>query len=175
MRPLSLEEINLALTKKKRPTQFFSYKDLPDDPAQLALLLLRHPARFLFHMENKDSSVGHWTALVRRDRDICWFSSYGFLPDGELMVSADLRKSPGQHINKISRALHYLHDHGYTIHFCSVPLQLVGDGTESCGIWCLYFLNSRLTDFEELERRLASITDPELYAEKIYANEFGGN
>lgn len=175
MRPLSLQDIATVLQRKKRPVQFFKYKELPDDPAELALLLLTHPARFLFHEEAKNSDVGHWTALVRRDNHICWFSSYGFLPDGELMVSADLRKTPGQHFNKISRALHYLHDHGYVVHFCSVPLQRLGDGTESCGIWCLAFLTSRISDFELLERKLASITTPELYAEKIFQNEFAGN
>lgn len=175
MRALSLEDISVALQRKKRPTQFFRYKELPDDPAELALLLLTHPARFLFHEESNNSDVGHWTALVRRDNHICWFSSYGFLPDGELMVSAELRKAPGQHFNKISRALHYLHDHGYVIHFCSVPLQRVGDKSVSCGIWCLAFLSSRIPDFELLERKLASITNPELYAEKIYQSEFGGS
>lgn len=175
MRALSLEDISVCLQRKKRPTQFFRYKELPDDPAELALLLLTHPARFLFHEESNNSDVGHWTALVRRENHICWFSSYGFLPDGELMVSAELRKTPGQHFNKISRALHYLHDHGYVIHFCSVPLQRVGDNTVSCGIWCLAFLCSRIPDFELLERKLASITNPELYAEKIYQSEFGGS
>lgn len=175
MRALSLEDISVCLQRKKRPTQFFRYKELPDDPAELALLLLTHPARFLFHEESNNSDVGHWTALVRRENHICWFSSYGFLPDGELMVSAELRKTPGQHFNKISRALHYLHDHGYVIHFCSVPLQRVGDNSVSCGIWCLAFLCSRIPDFELLERKLASITNPELYAEKIYQSEFGGS
>ena len=175
MRALSLEDISVCLQRKKRPTQFFRYKELPDDAAELALLLLTHPARFLFHEESNNSDVGHWTALVRRENHICWFSSYGFLPDGELMVSAELRKTPGQHFNKISRALHYLHDHGYVIHFCSVPLQRVGDNSVSCGIWCLAFLCSRIPDFELLERKLASITNPELYAEKIYQSEFGGS
>jgi hypothetical protein len=175
MRALSLEELSACLARKKRPTQFFQYKELPDDPGELALLLLTHPARFLFHVENKNCDVGHWTALVRRDNHICWFSSYGFLPDGELMISADLRKAPGQHFNKISKALHYLHDRGYIIHFCSVPLQRIGDNTVSCGIWCLAFLTSRIQDFEQLERKLASITVPEAYAEKIFQNEFGGD
>ena len=175
MRALSLEDLSVALQRKKSPPQFFRYKELPDAPAELALLLLTHPARFLFHEESQNSDIGHWTALVRRDNHICWFSSYGFLPDGELMVSAELRKAPGQHFNKISRALHYLHDHGYVIHFCSVPLQRVGDKSTSCGIWCLAFLSSRIPDFELLERKLASITNPELYAEKIYQSEFGGS
>lgn len=175
MRAISLEEISAVLQKKKRPTQFFRYKDLPDDPAELALLLLTHPARFLFYEENKESNIGHWTALMRRENHICWFSSYGFLPDGELMISADMRKAPGQHFNKISRALHYLHEQGYIIHFCSVPLQRVGDNTQSCGIWCLIFLTSRIPDFEQLERKLGSITTPELYAEKVFQSEFGGS
>ena len=175
MRALSLDEISAVLQRKKRPVQFFRYKDLPDDAGELALLLLTHPARFLFHEESKNSDVGHWTALVRRDNHICWFSSYGFLPDGELMVSAEMRKAPGQHFNKISRALHYLHDRGYVIHFCSVPLQRVGDGSVSCGIWCLYFLTSRIQDFETLERKLAAITVPEAYAQKIFEGEFGSS
>ncbi len=175
MEALSLEQITDMLRKKRRPTQFFKYKDLPEDPGELALLLLTHPARFLFHEENKNSDVGHWTALVRRDNHICWFSSYGFLPDGELMISADMRKVPGQKFNKISRALKYLQDRGYIIHFCSVPLQRVGDGSSSCGIWCLYFLTSRIADFELLEQKLANITSPEAYAEKIYKAEYGGS
>lgn len=173
MRPLSLDEISQVLQRKKRPVQFYEYKDLPDDAGELALLLLTHPARFLFHESAENSDIGHWTALVRRDNHICWFSSYGFLPDGELMVSANLRKAPGQKINKISRALKYLQQHGYVIHYCSVPLQRLGDGTSSCGIWCLYFLTSRIPDFEALEQKLANISVPEAYAERIYKAEFG--
>ena len=173
MEPLSLEQISACLSHKRRPTQFFRYSELPNDPAELALLLMTHPARFLFHEESQDSKVGHWTALVRRGNDIGYFSSYGFLPDGELMVSADMRKAKGQHFNKISRALQYLQQRGYRIHYCSVPLQKVGDGSVSCGVWCLYFLNSRIPDFEAIEAKLGSITNPEAYAAKIYRVEFG--
>lgn len=173
MKPLSLEDIKNVLNRKRRPVQFYEYSELPDDAGELALLLLTHPARFLFHESSNNSDVGHWTAMVRRDNHICWFSSYGFLPDGELMVSADLRKAKGQKINKISRALHYLQQHGYIIHYCSVPLQRVGDGTSSCGVWCLYFLTSRISDFEQLEQKLANIAVPEAYAERVYRAEFG--
>lgn len=175
MHPLSLEEISAALSKKRRPTQFFEYRELPDDPGELALLLLSQPSRFLFHESSASCETGHWTALARRGDQICWFSSYGFLPDGELMVSADMRRAPGQTFNKISQALKFLHERGYTIHYCSVPLQRVGDKTVSCGVWCLVFLTSRCPDFEAFERRLGSITNPERYIQKVYENEFGSS
>lgn len=169
--PLSLKQIQTILERKKRPTQFFQYSELPDDPVQLSDILLRFPTRFLFFTSNADDEVGHWTAMRRIGRDICWFSSYGFLPDGELMVTPDMRRVPGQQTNKISRALEYLRTRGYTIHYSSVPLQRIDDGTSSCGIWCLMFLTAKIDNFEQFERRLSLISTPENYAAAVYKAE----
>lgn len=174
MEPLSLEQISSILEAKKRPTQFFQYKDLPDDPQELARILLSYPPRFLFHTANSATKTGHWTALRRIGTHLYWFSSYGFLPDGELMVSPDMREAPGQHSNKISAALEFLRHKGFTIHYSSVPLQSIDDGTVSCGIWVLMFLTARIVDPEEYEQRLAAITEPERYAEAIYRYEILG-
>lgn len=169
---LSLDQLNQALTSKKRPTQFFHYAELPEDPADLAFLLLSNPPRFLFHTGSDASNIGHWTALRRQGRDLCWFSSYGFLPDGELMVSPNLRSVPGQTSNKIATALELLRKRGYTIHYSSVPLQSLAIPTQSCGLWCLMFLTARINNFEEFENRLLSISNPEKYAAAIYKKEF---
>lgn len=171
--PLSLDELSTVLTSKKRPTQFFQYNELPDDPADLAFLLLSNPPRFLFHAGSETGNIGHWTALRRQGRDLCWFSSYGFLPDGELMVSPNLRSVPGQGTNKIAAALELLRRRGYTIHYSSVPLQNVKIPTTSCGLWCLMFLTARINNFEEFENRLLAISTPEKYAAAIYKKEFG--
>lgn len=171
MEPLSLKQIEAFLERKKRPTQFFQYSQLPDDPIKLSDILLRFPTRFLFYTANGDEPVGHWTAMRRIGRDICWFSSYGFLPDGELMVSPDMRAVPGQQTNKISKALEYLRSRGYTIHYSSVPLQRIDDGTTSCGIWVLMFLTAKIDNFEDFERRLSFISTPEKYAAAIYDRE----
>lgn len=170
---LSLDQLAETLKNKKRPTQFFHYAELPDDPADLAFLLLSNPARFLFHTGSDASDIGHWTALRRQGRDICWFSSYGFLPDGELMVSPSLRNVPGQQVNKISNALELLRRRGYTIHYSSVPLQNTQIPTQSCGLWCLMFLTARINNFEEFENRLLAISTPEKYAAAIYKKEYG--
>lgn len=170
---LSLDQLAETLKNKKRPTQFFHYAELPDDPADLAFLLLSNPARFLFHTGSDASEIGHWTALRRQGRDICWFSSYGFLPDGELMVSPSLRNVPGQQVNKISNALELLRRRGYTIHYSSVPLQNTQIPTQSCGLWCLMFLTARINNFEEFENRLLAISTPEKYAAAIYKKEYG--
>ncbi len=172
MEPLSIEQIDKVLKDKKRPTQFYEYKDLPANPGDLSRLLLSAPQRFLFFTASSSTPVGHWTAMRRIGPDICWFSSYGFLPDGELMISADQRAAPGQHTNKISKALEFLQKRGYTIHYSTVPLQSPDDGTVSCGIWCLMFLTARINNFEEFERRLASISIPEKYARAIYNKQF---
>lgn len=174
MEPLSLEQISAVLAAKKKPTQFFQYKDLPSEPEKLASLLLRYPPRFLFYTANKSSNTGHWTALRRLANHIFWFSSYGFLPDGEIMVSSDMREVPGQESYKISKALEYLRQKNFVIHYSCVPLQSLDDGTVSCGIWVLMFLTACINDFEEFEARLAAITDPEAYANAIYRYEILG-
>lgn len=171
--PVSLEQISGFLERKKRPTQFFQYRELPDDPIELSGILLRQPTRFLFFTQNAGEPVGHWTAMRRIGKDICWFSSYGFLPDGELLVSADMRRVPGQQTTKIARALEFLRKRGYTIHYSSVPLQSIDDGTTSCGIWVLMFLTAKIDNFEAFERRLALISTPEKYAKAIFDREIG--
>lgn len=179
MEPLSLKQIQDFLERKERPAKFYKYTELPDDPVQLSRLLTSWPYRFLFYTENKDEPVGHWTALRVIGKHICWFSSYGFLPDGELMVSPDMRAVPGQQSNKIANALEYIRTHyltkdgkpRYELHYSQVPLQRVDDGTVSCGIWVLMFLTARIDNFEEFEKRLSLISNPERYAEAIYHRE----
>lgn len=171
--PISLEQLANSLSKKKRPTQFYSYAELPENPQDLAFLILSNPARFLFHSASANSDVGHWTAMRRNGRDIYWFSSYGFLPDGELMVSPTLRSAPGQGQNKIADALELLRTQGYVIHYSSVPLQNTKNPTTSCGMWCLMFLTAKINNFEDFEDRLSKITNPERYAAAIYRKEYG--
>lgn len=171
--PVSLDEISKVLTAKRKPTQFYKYSELPDDTSELAFLLLSRPARFLFYEGTTQGDIGHWTALRRQGRDIYWFSSYGFLPDGELMVSPLLRGVGGQETNKIANALELLRRRHYTIHYSSVPLQTLKVPTTSCGVWCLMFLTARINNFEEYEDRLSRISTPEKYASAIYRKEFG--
>lgn len=171
--PLSLAELETVLTAKHKATQFFEYKDIPDDPAEAAFLFLSNPPRFLFFESSTSGDIGHWTAMRRQGRDICWFSSYGFLPDGELMQTPSLRHSPGQEVNKISNALELLRRRGYVIHYSAVPLQNMRIPTTSCGLWCLMFLTARINKFEEFEDRLSRISIPEKYAAAIYKKEFG--
>lgn len=171
--PLSLEQLKQSLARKRRPTQFFCYKDLPDDPAELAFILISNPPRFLFHEANASGDIGHWTALRRNGHDICWFSSYGFMPDGELMITPSLRTAPGQVINKMAAALELLRQRGFKIHYSAIPLQTVNNPTATCGLWCLMFLTAKINNFEEFEDRLASISNPDTYAAAIYKKEYG--
>lgn len=171
-RALNLDELSAALANKGVSVQFFDYSELPKDHYLLASMLLSNPPRFLFFERSTSGDIGHWTALKRFGRHLFWFSSYGFLPDGELMVSSELRGHPGQGINKISRALKYLDSRGFTIHYSAIPLQVVGDGTTSCGAWCYYFLVSKFKDFEKFEDRLSNISIPERFVSAIYKNDF---
>lgn len=182
--PLSLQQISSFLERKKRSAQFFQYSQLPDDPVELSSLFLRPPPSFVFYTSNGDE-VGHWTAMRRGiNKQIYWFSSYGFLPDGELMVSADMRGVPGQQQLKISRALEYLRrEKGYQINYSRAALQSVGDGSVTCGIWVLMFLTAKLDPskdepqdshkFEEFEEKLSLLYNPQKYAEAIYNKEIG--
>ncbi len=171
--PLSLDDIARVLQKKRKPTQFFTYKELPESRSDLAALLLSFPPRFLFYTDAAQGEIGHWTAMRREGRHIWWFSSYGFLPDGELMVSPLLRNAQGQGSNKIAEALRLLQQSGYVIHYSSVPLQNLRVPTTSCGIWCLMFLTSKINNFESFEDKLLSLSIPEKYAAAIYKKEFG--
>lgn len=170
---LSLAQLTESLSRKRRPTQFFSYSELPDDPAQVAFILLSNPARFLFHSASANGEIGHWTAMRRNGRDICWFSSYGFLPDGELMVTPSLRDVPGQANNKIAAALELLRTRGFKIHYSTIPLQTVQVPSQTCGLWCLMFLTAKINNFEEFEDRLSRISTPDKYAAAIYKKEYG--
>lgn len=173
-RALNLDELSGALARKGVTVQFFDYSELPKDYYILASLLLTNPPRFLFFERSTSGDIGHWTALKRSGTHIFWFSSYGFMPDGELMVSAQLRGHPGQGINKISRALKYLDSRGFTIHYSAIPLQVTSVPTQSCGAWCYYFLVSKFKDYEKFEERLSNITCPERFISAIYKNDFSG-
>lgn len=171
--PLSLEQLSNTLSAKKRPTQFFKYDELSSNPADLAFTILSKPARFLFYTGSENSEVGHWTAMRVHGKHIYWFSSYGFLPDGELMSSPSLRNAPGQGLNKLSAALELLRQRGFTIHYSSIPLQTLAVPSMTCGLWCLMFLTARIDNFEDFEDRLSKLTNPDKYAAAIYRKEYG--
>lgn len=181
MEPLSLAQIEKYLATRKYPVKcnFYDYSELPEDPIKLALDVFANrklPPRFLFFTKSADGPIGHWTAL-RRDkngRKFYWFSSYGFLPDGEIMVARDLREVKGQQSFKVARALEFLRRNGYEIHYSAVPLQHIGDDSVTCGIWVCVFLTAGFNNFEEFEEKLASISNPDLYASKIFVNSFSG-
>lgn len=152
------------------PTQ---YSELPESTTEVAQYILSHPKILLWlKTQPGPDAVGHWNAIRREGMDIGWFSSYGMLPDGEKVATPFASTVDGQNINKVARALHALHNLGFRIHYSAVPLQQIGDGSVSCGVWCTLFLTTRERDFERLESKLASLRNPEAYAFGVYKKEF---
>lgn len=172
--PLSQEQILSFCEQHKTKVTPIKYSDLPDSTTECAKWILCNP-KVLLWLKTADGPVGHWNALKREGMDIAWFSSYGMLPDGEKVSTPFSGTVEGQHINKVARALHMLHNLGFRIHYFAIPLQTVGDGTTSCGLWCAIFLTSRDKDFERFESRLASLAAPEAYARAVYTKSFGSN
>lgn len=80
-------------------------------------------------------NVGHWLALLRDDKTIIFFDSYGYRPDKHLLwAPKQLRKSLGQDEPHLSYLLNHALDSGFKVVFDGTAYQNRNDKSiMTCG------------------------------------------
>ena len=111
---------------------------------------------------------GHWTCLVRQDKTLYYFDSYGVPVDGELKnISPHLRYNLNEktkYLSKLLRKSNFIlkqNEHQY---------QDYSENISTCGKWCTAFIDFILSNYNnnipKFEKEIQSLCD-------LYENKFG--
>ena len=109
---------------------------------------------------------GHWCCLMRYDNVIEWFDSYGKKgghPEGQLsFIPGIIKKMLGQNKHHLTRLLKTV-PKDYKVVFNNTPLQVLREGVNTCGKWCIARIQSMklgytLEDFIDLLNRTCDDT-----------------
>jgi len=80
-------------------------------------------------------NFGHWCCLYEYCGSICFFDSYGFIPDDELKFTPkDLKKELKQEYRYLTKLLY---ESGKPIQYNEYKLQIENDNINTCGRWCI--------------------------------------
>jgi hypothetical protein len=83
-------------------------------------------------------NVGHWTCLLRYDKTIEWFNSYGLIPSVDINFIDD---TINKHLDQDIRHLNILFDEckdRYELIYNKQRLQKLDNNIATCGRWVLF-------------------------------------
>ena len=87
---------------------------------------------------------GHWIILVKNNRDITFFDSYGGFIDDQLDYT------PVKYYPKLSKLLlKYLNKNPKRVHYNDYQLQQLKEGVSTCGRWCALYCKFRDIDIDD--------------------------
>ena len=104
---------------------------------------------------SKDSQMGHWVCVFKKDNAIFYFDSYGNKPDEPLSwLSQNKRKSLHQYTPYLSQ---HLRATGLPVYFSPFPLQSPAHRIATCGKHCVIRLIHKDLGIDEYAAFLKSI------------------
>lgn len=144
----------------KNPSIFVTYTDINRDRQKfISDLFFVGQAIILVRV---GETFGHW-CCVRVDfqrKIIYYFSSFGTIPDHDknVYISPVVNRRLRQKMNVLSQIMKdYFHNAlGFKMRYNHVRYQDPNDASDqSCGLWCVLFLNSELDEerFEEIVKK----------------------
>lgn len=97
---------------------------------------------------------GHWLALLRDDKTLIFFDSYGFRPDKHLLWTPKyLRKQLGQDEPHLSYLLNHAIDNGFKVVFDETAYQNRKDGNiATCGRHVVYRIKAFQQGYRSAEQ-----------------------
>lgn len=144
-KPLSDVEVKTLLGESCRIVE---YQHL-DEYSSIEKLLPKKKDYIVLFVGVQNNQDGHYEALIRHNKTIIFFDSYGYRPDKCLDWRPEyMQKKMGQELPYLSFLLNQAVDNGFDVVFNSYPYQNEKDPRIStCGRWCVavitYFMNSR--------------------------------
>ena len=117
--------------------------------------LLPNDKDFKLILTETEPNSGHWCCLLRKDKKVIWFDSYGIIGDGELkFISRMMNKMLNQEVHQIHRLFKTCKSAGLISEYNHYKYQNEGDEIATCGRWCTFFilmsnLNYSLKQMEE--------------------------
>lgn len=135
--PLANDEIEAALPG----VPIVKYEDL-DKINSIEELLPNKRSAVVIFISVGAKNIGHWFALMRSNRHIYYFDSYGKRPDKNLLFAKkNLRRAFNQNIPYISYLLNKAKDDGFKVSFNEVKYQSENPAVQTCGRWILSRIN----------------------------------
>jgi hypothetical protein len=104
--------------------------------------LLPKKRDFVVMLVETTENCGHWFAIVRINKTITYFDSYGLRPDKSLLwTDKYTRKSLNQDIPFVSLLLNKAIDEGFKVYFNEIKFQdITMPKYVTCGLWCISFI-----------------------------------
>jgi len=140
--PMSSGEISKIMCGKVKIILYSmigSYSSVQD-------LVEPYNATIILYKTRKD--YGHWCCTFVNNNTLYIFDSYGLPIDRELTyIPVKFRKESDQMNDYLSKLALETMDDGYTIDYNNHVLQ--GDGTSTCGRWCLLRLFNKDLDTDQ--------------------------
>jgi len=112
-----------------------SYREL--DNKKLAEIL--GPAKKCFILFLNAENYGHWCCLYQNSSGLCFFDSYGNIPDDQYdhMDTLKAQRFNGN-IKELTKILYNQASNGVKIHYNQYSLQSTSDpNIATCGRWCI--------------------------------------
>lgn len=120
------------------PQKLLKYSELENINDINELLPEEQDYRIILTESQKNS--GHWCCITRKNNVYTWFDSYGEKPDGELKyISTMMNKILGQDKKHLSRILKTIKQPNEIL-YNETKYQVLRDGINTCGRWCICFL-----------------------------------
>ena len=97
---------------------------------------------FVILIIEMEPGIGHWVTLVRDEKRIMYFDSYGYRCDKFLFFCPEnMRKILGQEVPFLSGILNQAVDDGFKVTFNNFPFQNRNDlSVATCGRWVIWFI-----------------------------------
>ena len=100
---------------------------------------------------------GHWTCLIKQCKQICFYDSYGFIPDDELkFINLKFKRDNNMNIAFLTWLMLYSR---LPIDYNDVQHQKLGEGIVTCGYWCAIRMKENKLNNEEFNKKYKNFTD----------------
>ena len=115
-------------------SKILKYRDLADYPTIDDLLPKERDFRIILIEDSHNS--GHWCAILKYDKTIEWFNSYGVRPDTQKNMLGRVRNMMlGQQEDYLSNLMSA--SKGYKLIYNKARLQKQNPGVNTCGRWII--------------------------------------
>ena len=110
-------------------------------PADVMPKTINKRCCWIWNVDEKDKPGTHWIAIIKEDRDILFFDSFGKTPE----------------FFKRQYWMDNFHKQGWGVTQVN-NVQLQAHMSRTCGVWCLYYLRAYFLDQKHVLESFTSIT-----------------
>lgn len=148
-----------------KPEDIIKYSDLKNFAKITDLLPEKKDFRIIL-IEDKYNS-GHWVCVMRNDKTIQYFNSYGAKYDYEWkFINRMIRVCLGEDTNEMTRLMEQAEADGFNTSYNKYRFQKLANSVQTCGRWVIFRIETfkmgyNNDQFKELVDKLKANSDKE--------------